>query len=133
MSKFDGSPVYIVADCVGRGHIKPFGRFTREQKGTVVDIGGKNYKVTSDGRVSIPKRIMEKYGFKDPATGRNVVIARCSSTPGPGERRYAIQILKPKQLPLSVKTHQIARLRNVQPGVENVLSPHDSGDWSFSE
>ena len=129
MSKFDGSPVFIVADCVGRGHIKPFGRFTREQKGTVVDIGGKNYKVTSDGRVSIPKRFMEKYGFKDPATGRNVVIARCSSKDG----KYAIQILKPKQLPLTVKTHQIARLRDVQPGVENVLSPCDSGDWTFSE
>ena len=129
MSKFDGSPVFVVADCVGRGHIKPFGRFTSEQKGTEVDIGGKKYKVTSDGRVSIPKRIMEKYGFKDPETGRNVVIARCSSKDG----EYAIQILKPKQLPLSVKTHQIARLRYVQPGVENVLSPCDSGDWTFSE
>lgn len=129
MSKFDGSPVFVVADCVGRGHIKPFGRFTREQRGTLIDIGGKNYKVTSDGRVSIPKRIMEKYGFKDPATGRNVVIARCSSKDG----KYAIQILKPKQLPLTVKTHQIARLRYVQPGVENVLSPCDSGDWTFSE
>ena len=129
MSKFDGSPVYIVADCVGRGHIKPFGRFTGAQRGTEIDIGGKNYKVTSDGRVSIPKRIMEKYGFKDPASGRNVVIARCSSK----DDKYAIQILKPKQLPLSVKTHQIARLRNVQPGVENVLSPHDAGDWTFSE
>lgn len=129
MVKFDGSPVFVVADCVGRGHIKPFGRFTREQRGTLIDIGGKNYKVTSDGRVSIPKRIMEKYGFKDPATGRNVVIARCSSKDG----KYAIQILKPKQLPLTVKTHQIARLRYVQPGVENVLSPCDSGDWTFSE
>ena len=129
MSKFDGSPVFIVADSVGRGHIKPFGRFTSEQKGTVVDIGGRNYKVTSDGRVSIPKSVMEKYGFKDPSTGRNVVIARCSSKDG----KYAIQILKPKQLPLSVKTHQIARLRYVQPGVENVLSPCDSGDWTFSE
>ena len=129
MSKFDGSPVFIVADSVGRGHIKPFGRFSSEQKGTVVDIGGKNYKVTSDGRVSIPKSIMEKYGFKDPSTGRNVVIARCSSKDG----EYAIQILKPKQLPLSVKTHQIARLRDAQPGVENVLSPRDAGDWTFSE
>lgn len=129
MVKFDGSPVFVVADCVGRGHIKPFGRFTREQRGTLIDIGGKNYQVTSDGRVSIPKRIMEKYGFKDPATGRNVVIARCSSKDG----KYAIQILKPKQLPLTVKTHQIARLRDVQPGVENVLSPRDAGDWTFSE
>lgn len=129
MVKFDGSPVYLVADSAGRGHIKPFGRFTSAQRGTLVEIGGRNYKVTSDGRVSIPKRIMERYGTKDPATGRNVVIARCSSKDG----NYAVQILKPKQLPTSVKTHQIARLRNVQPGVENVLSPMDSGDWTFSE
>lgn len=129
MVKFDGSPVYLVADSVGRGHIKPFGRFSSAQRGTLVDIGGQNYKVTSDGRVSIPKRVMERYGIKDPATGRNVVIARCSSKDG----NYAIQVLKPKQLPTSVKTHQIARLRNVQPGVENVLSPIDAGDWTFSE
>lgn len=129
MSKFDGSPVYLIADSAGRGHIKPFGRFTSAQRGTLVEIGGRNYKVTSDGRVSIPKRIMERYGTKDPATGRNVVIARCSSKDG----NYAVQILKPKQLPTAIKTHQIARLRDVQPGVENVLSPMDSGDWTFSE
>lgn len=129
MVKFDGSPVYIVADCVGRGHIKPFGRFTSAHRGTLIDMGGKKYKVTSDGRVSIPKRIMERYGLKDPVTGRNVVIARFSSKDG----NYAVQFLKPKQLPTTVKTHQIARLRNVEPGVENVLSPIDAGDWTFSE
>ena len=129
MVKFDGSPVYVVADSAGRGHIKPFGRFTSAQRGTIVEIGGQNYKVTSDGRVSIPKSIMERYGTKDPVTGRSVVIARCSSKDG----NYAVQILKPKQIPLSVKSHQIARLRDVQPGVENVLSPKDSGDWTFSE
>ena len=129
MPKFDGSPVYLVADSAGRGHIKPFGRFSSAQRGTLVNIGGQNYKVTSDGRVSIPKSVMERYGIKDPATGRNVVIARCSSKDG----NYAVQILKPKQIPISVKTHQIARLRDVQPGVENVLSPIDAGDWMFSE
>ena len=129
MPKFDGSPVYLVADSSGRGHIKPFGRFSGAQRGTLVNIGGQTYKVTSDGRVSIPKSIIERYGTKDPVTGRNVVIARCSSKDG----NYAVQILKPKQIPLSVKSHQLARMRDVQPGVENVLSPSDYGDWTFSE
>lgn len=129
MTKFDGSPVYIVSDSVGRGHLKPFGRFDGNQQGTMIEIGGKSYAVTSDGRVSIPQSLMEQYGTKDPTTGRNVVIARCSSKNG----KFAAQLLKPKTVEPGTKTHKIARLREVKPGRENVLSPKDAGDWTFSE
>jgi hypothetical protein len=43
----------------GRGGIKPFGTYGKNQAGAKVDIGGKYYTVTKDGRVNIPKHIMD--------------------------------------------------------------------------
>jgi len=130
MVKYNGSPVYIVADSAGRGHIRMFGSFGPDQRGETVSLGGKYYRVTSDGRVSIPKSVMNAYGV-DNEKGRKTIIARCSYNPSDG---FAVQVLKPKQVPpTGVKSHTLAKMKYVKPGVENVLSPQDGGDWVFSE
>lgn len=130
MVRFNGSPVYIVADGAGRGHIKMFGSFGSEQRGESVWIGGKSYTVTSDGRVSIPKSVMNAYGV-DNENGRKTIIARCSYNIRDG---FAVQVLKPKQAPpVGIKSHTLAKMKYVKPGVENVLLPQDGGDWVFSE
>ena len=53
----------VVARKDGRGGIKPFGKYGKKQAGSMVKIGDKDYKVTKDGRVNIPKKYMEKYGI----------------------------------------------------------------------
>lgn len=47
----------------GRGGIKPFGTYSKHQKGAKVQIGKKQYKVSSDGRVNIPKKVMNEFGI----------------------------------------------------------------------
>lgn len=130
MRPFNGSPVYVVADTSGRGHIRMFGSFGAKQRGETVTIGGRSYKVTSDGRVSIPKSIMNAYGTPN-EKGRQVITARCSYNARNG---FSVQALKPKTAPPpNTKTHTLARLKNVKKGTENVLNPSDNGDWVFSE
>ena len=55
--------VIVVARKDGRGGIKPFGTYSKRQKGAKVEIGKKQYKVTSDGRVNIPKKVMNELGI----------------------------------------------------------------------
>jgi hypothetical protein len=130
MKKFNGSPVYVVADSVGRGHLKMFGSFGSKQRGTEVMLGGRSYKVTSDGRVSIPKSVMQSHGITND-NGRKVITARCSYNVRDG---FGVQVLSPKQAPpVGTKTHNLAKLKHVKKGVENVLAPSDTGDWVFSE
>ena len=59
----------------GRGGFRPFGTFTKRQAGAKVDINGKKYKVTKDGRVNIPKKIMEKYGVKGDDNRKRIAIS----------------------------------------------------------
>lgn len=56
--------IIVTARKDGRGGIKPFGNYGKTQAGAMVDIGGKKYKVTKDGRVNIPKKIMNNWGIK---------------------------------------------------------------------
>lgn len=71
----------VVARADGRGGIKPFGTFGKKQKGFTVSIGNRRYKVTSDGRVNIPKKIMNEMGINN-ADGRKVIQMRFSSKAG---------------------------------------------------
>ena len=65
---------------LGRGSIAPFAKYTKRQAGAMVDIGGKKYKVTTDGRLNIPKKIMEKYGVMGD-DGRNRIVIDFSTKP----------------------------------------------------
>jgi len=48
----------------GRGGMRPFGTYGKKQAGGTVQIGAKKYKITKDGRVNIPKKIIKEYGVK---------------------------------------------------------------------
>lgn len=71
----------VTARADGRGGIKPFGKYGKKQAGAMVQIGDKKYKVTKDGRVNIPKRVMNNYGVtgKD---GRKRIAINFSTKPG---------------------------------------------------
>jgi len=50
----------VVQRTDGRGGIKPFGTYGKEQAGAKVYIGERELTVTKDGRVNIPKSIMKQ-------------------------------------------------------------------------
>lgn len=73
---------YIVTQRAdGRGGFRPFGSYSSKQAGATVEIGDRRYKVTKDGRVNIPKAIMETYGAKGD-DGRFRIQMRFSTMPG---------------------------------------------------
>jgi len=64
MSKLNS--MIVVARKDGRGGVRPFGKYNKSQAGATVTIMDKEYRVTSDGRVNIPKAVMNKgRGGKD--------------------------------------------------------------------
>ena len=74
----------------GRGGIRPFGTYGKHQwrkgkGGAWVEIGRKRYKVTTDGRVNIPKKIMDKWGITG-EDGRKRIAIDFSSKQSTGKK-----------------------------------------------
>jgi len=71
----------VVARSDGRGGVRPFGNYGARQAGAKVWIGDRRLTVGRDGRVNIPKAIMDEYGSVG-ADGRKRVAVTFSSSPG---------------------------------------------------
>lgn len=87
--------VIVVARKDGRGGIKPFGKYGKRQKGATVEIGNKKYKVTTDGRVNIPKKIMDEWGITGTDERKRIAIdfASKQSTSKKGEESNHWKVL----------------------------------------
>lgn len=91
--------ITVIAKTDGRGQIRPFGSYGKAQAGAMVKIGDKEYKVTSSGRVNIPKKIMEDYGTKGD-DGRNrieIKFATKRTVDGIHTEKVHTQIYKPRE------------------------------------
>ena len=65
----------------GRGGVRPFGAYSGAQKGAIVHVGSKSYKVTTDGRFNVPKAFFDKYGVEG-EDGKKRVGVRFSAKEG---------------------------------------------------
>jgi hypothetical protein len=120
------STFYVNQRSDGRGGIRPFGTFGKEQAGAKVTIGDKQLTVTSDGRVNIPKAVFDKYGT-DAGNGRKTVGITFSSSKGKeGWKDVKGGVVEVRG---SGKTGQKVQPKNLKP---NVVIPADSGESSWS-
>lgn len=90
--------ITVVAKTDGRGQVRPFGVYNKEQAGAMVTIGNRDYKVTSSGRVNIPKRIMEEFGTKGD-DGRNrieIKFATRRTVDGDHTQKVHTKIFRPE-------------------------------------
>ena len=113
----------------GRGGIKPFNSYSAAQKGATVRIGDKTYKVTSDGRVNIPKAIMQKYGVRGDDGRRRIGIQFSAQGGKDGWKTVAAQIKTP---PERAKNQSQGTVITRPPADGKYLIPADSGDFSWS-
>lgn len=121
----------VVARSDGRGGIKPFGVYGAKQAGAKVTIGDKEYKVTSDGRVNIPKAIMDKYGIEN-SEGLKVVNIRFATRPGKDNWKNVIAEIKtPTEDNKDKKTGEIAVKQRIGKD-RNELEPKDSSDINWN-
>ena len=88
---------YVTQRSDGRGGIRPFGNYSKGQAGAEVKIGEQIYKVTTDGRVNIPKSIMEKYGVGEPGKKSiGISFSAARKTEG-GWRNVSAVVYTPEQ------------------------------------
>lgn len=122
-------PVIVTAKKDGRGMIAPFGTFGKPQAGANVTIGEKSYKVTKDGRVNIPKKIMET-GIKGDDGKYRISIGFASEKGKEGWKSVKTVIVKPDNVDKNTNTGQkIKRFDEKRP---DDLVPSDIPDYSWS-
>jgi len=113
----------------GRGGIKPFNTYTSAQAGAYVTIGDTRIKVTSDGRMNIPKSIMDKYGITGDDGRKRVGI---TFTTGGGKNAWKdvkAMVLKPLEKDRDGRQGTTIKKAGSQGGV---LKPSDGSDYTWS-
>ena len=131
-------PVVVVARSDGRGGIKPFGTYGREQAGAKVWIGEKQFTVTRDGRVNIPKNIMQT-GIKGSDGRMRISIGfRAPSLAEGGKDRWkdvkSVVVKPSKEDKNAVQGSKITKFnlkRNKNKKTRD-LKPVDTQDYSWS-
>ena len=123
----------VVARSDGRGGFRPFGTYTASQAGADVTIGDGTYKVGKDGRVNIPRAVMEAVGIKGD-DGRNRVVIEFSSAPESGGKQLAAAVSKPPESLRNAKTGDAGKVPDIDPVTleDYVIEPRDSGDYNWS-
>lgn len=127
--------ITVIAKTDGRGQIRPFGSYTKNQAGAMVQIGDKSYKVTSSGRVNIPKKIMEQFGTMGD-DGRNrieIKFATKRTVGGDHTQNLHTQIFRPrdnnKNNPQGFRPSHIS---TVESDLCEVEGSDDDDEYTFS-
>ena len=141
--------IIIRADKGGRGHARPwnYGKMVNKHRysgaGAMVDIGGKKYKVTSDGRVNIPKKVMNKYGIEgdDGRMRISISFSTKSSTAKKGKpsnhwKNVGAVIFTPDTPSKNLKTGNLAEYDDPEGGwgfgLTDELLPESDEDYTWS-
>ena len=130
------TPIIVVARSDGRGGIKPFGTYGKQQAGAKVFVGEKSFTVTKDGRVNIPKSIMDT-GIKGSDGRMRISIGfRAESKEAAGIDRWKSVksiIVKPsKEDKNAVHGDKITKFRLNRKGKNADLKPLDTKDYNWS-
>ena len=129
-------PLIVVARNDGRGGIKPFGTYSKQQAGAKVYIGEKSYTVTKDGRVNIPKSIMDK-GIKGSDGRMRISIGfRTDSVQFASLDRWKSVksvIVKPDKADKNaLQGSKISKFKLNRKGKDEDLKPLDTKDYNWS-
>lgn len=117
----------------GRGGARVFGlnpELTKKFIGKQFQIGNKSYKVTTDGRINIPKSIMNKYGIMGNDGRRRVSITWSSQWNRKKEVTYAGFVNKP----LAKDKNRTPNWKVTKPRktTKRGLKPSDGVDYNWS-
>ena len=113
----------------GRGGIKPFNTYNKTQAGAYVTIGSTKIKVTSDGRVNIPKEVMRTYGIKGDDGRYRIGITFSTKGGKDGWKNVKAVVTKPLEKDKNAKQGATIKKSGSKGGV---LKPSDSSDYTWS-
>lgn len=121
----------VTARADGRGGFKPFGTFSKKQAGAFVTMGDRQYKVTKDGRVNVPKSIMDKFGVTGDDGRKRITMQFTTAKGKEGWKDVKAAIKKPVDDDKNASTGKVAVKHRVGKDRE-ALVPKDSGDYNWS-
>ena len=115
----------VVSRADGRGGLRIPVQHPKDLAGARFSIAGKALTITTDGRVNIPKSIMEKYGSRLP-DGRYALAVDVGYRYTDDELRVGAYINKDLLPPADVKTGDTFSYRNID--IDNeVINPTTDG------
>lgn len=126
---------YIIkARSDGRGGARPFGLKPQVSKhfiGSMFNLGGKQYKVTTDGRINIPKKVMNDLGITGD-DGRKRITMTFASSPDQARDEKTFGMFANK--PLAKDKNRPNNWKVVMPrqDTKRGLKPKDGVDYNWS-
>lgn len=123
------STFIVKARSDGRGGIKPFNTYNKMQAGAYVTIGDTKIKVTSDGRVNIPKVVMDKYGIAGDDGRKRIGITFTTKGGKEGWKDVKAMVLTPQDKDKNGKQGNTIKKAGMKGGV---LKPSDGSDYTWS-
>ncbi len=122
----------VAARSDGRGGFRPFGSYGKAQAGATVSIGENRFMVGRDGRVNIPKNIMQEYGVKGDDGRMRVSIEFATQSGVDGWSEVGAVVSRPSALDKNTPTGALAGKMSVSDPSFAALEPFDSGDYNWS-
>jgi len=122
----------VAARSDGRGGFRPFGSYGAPQRGASVSIGEHRYTVGVDGRVNIPKAVMEQYGVRGDDGRMRVAIEFASQAGADGWGDVGAVVSRPSALDKNAQTGSLAGKISIFDPDFSALEPYDSGEYNWS-
>ena len=129
MSVSFGVRLMVTARSDGRGGIRPFGTYGKAQAGYSVQVGHQTLQVGRDGRVNIPKAVMERYGVLGDDGRRRIEVVFAWHRQGADVPDVGATVATPTYEMRNAKTGDTARGFAEE---TNLLEPEDSRDYNWS-
>lgn len=117
----------------GRAGARVFGlkpSMAKQFKGTLFRVGDALIPVQSDGRINIPKDVMNAIGTTGTDGRKRVTITYTSATERDGTRKFSAFINKPLAKDKNRKTGW--KVTKPRQKTKRGLKPSDSGDYTWS-
>jgi len=124
-----GVRLMVTARSDGRGGIRPFGTYKSGQAGYKVQVGDQTLTVGRDGRVNIPKHVMEQYGILGDDGRRRVEIVFAWHRKDADVPDVGATVATPAYDMRNASTGDTAVGFAEEP---NLLEPADSKDYNWS-
>ncbi len=88
--------IIVTARSDGRGGFSPFAKYGASHAGETVAVAGRDFKVSSDGRVNIPASVMSSVGVMGP-DGRYRVAVEIGARTDAGQARLGLFVSRPPE------------------------------------
>ena len=123
-----------VARSDGRASFRPYGKDWRDHVGETVEVAGRKLRVSKDGRVHIPKSLMQEMGTRNPDGRRVIGIQTGARYDGKGKKArlsLGARVVKLDEEQAKYTTGELIPKEGFKRADLHVLKASDSKDYYY--